>query len=881
MIIEMKAHELRQLFFEFFKSKNHTIVPSAPMVVKNDPTLMFTNAGMNQFKDIFLGNELPVNKRVANSQKCLRVSGKHNDLEEVGHDTYHHTMFEMLGNWSFGDYFKKEAIEWSWEFLVTRLDIPEDRLYTTVFEGNEHDKVSRDEESFRYWENCFSSPEGRIINGSKKDNFWEMGEVGPCGPCSEIHIDIRDDEEREKIPGRELVNKGHPHVIEIWNLVFIQYNRKSDGVLEQLPSKHVDTGMGFERLCMVVQGKKSNYETDIFQEVIKKISAITGKPYGENEKWDIALRVIADHLRAVSFSIADGQLPSNNKAGYVIRRILRRAVRYGYNNLGIEEPFIYQLVPVLAQSMGHQYPELLSGKEQIAKIIFEEETAFLKTLGKGLKMIEKMISELRKEQKNVLSGKVAFEMYDTFGFPVDLTQLILRENDMHLDHKGFEDEMKNQKDRSREDASVGTVDWTIVKEIEGTEFTGYEKNEDEVFITKYRKVKAKGKELFHLVFNKTPFYAESGGQAGDTGEIKASGKTIAILNTIKENNLIIHISERLPEDPSSPLEAVVNLEKRLMTANNHTATHLIHFALRSVLGKHVEQKGSLVNADRLRFDFSHFSKLSKEELLRVEEMVNKMVRENYAGKITTGVSMEKAKSMGAMALFGEKYGDTVRVVEFGDSIELCGGTHVLSTGNIGIVKIVSEGAIAAGIRRIEAVTALKAEEYINSRLKTVDDIASMLKSTGSITESIEKLIAENSAMRKNIEKFQAQSVASALQDFVDKASDINDIRFVSGQLETDAAEVLKNIAYQLRNASDKTVIVIGYKSTGKANLMVLVSDKLVAERNINAVSIIKEISGEINGGGGGQPFLATSGGKNPDGIPNAIKRAAEYLKKSH
>ena len=881
MISEMKAQELRQLFFKFFQSKNHIIVPSAPMVVKNDPTLMFTNAGMNQFKDIFLGNELPVNKRVANSQKCLRVSGKHNDLEEVGHDTYHHTMFEMLGNWSFGDYFKKEAIEWAWEFLVKRLGIPEDRLYATVFEGNELDKVSRDDESLRYWEKCFSNPEGRIINGSKKDNFWEMGEVGPCGPCSEIHVDIRDDAEREKIPGRELVNKGHPHVIEIWNLVFIQYNRKSDGVLEQLPSKHVDTGMGFERLCMVVQGKKSNYETDIFQEVIKKISVITGKPYGENEKWDVALRVISDHLRAVSFSIADGQLPSNNKAGYVIRRILRRAVRYGYTNLGIEEPFIYKLVPVLAQSMGHQYPELHSGKEQIAKIIFEEETAFLKTLGKGLKMIEKMISELRKEHKNILSGKVAFEMYDTFGFPVDLTQLILRENDMHLDHKGFEDEMKNQKDRSREDASVDTVDWTIVREIEGTEFTGYEKTEDEVLITKYRKVKSKGKELCHLVFNKTPFYAESGGQAGDTGEIMASGKTIAILNTIKENNLIIHVSERLPEDTSSPLKAVVNIEKRLMTANNHTATHLIHFALRSVLGKHVEQKGSLVNADRLRFDFSHFSKLSKEEVSKVEEMVNKMVRENYHGKITTGVSMEKAKSLGAMALFGEKYGDTVRVVEFGDSIELCGGTHVTSTGNIGIVKIVSEGAIAAGIRRIEAVTALKAEEYINGRLKTVDDIASMLKSTGSITESIEKLIAENSAMKKSIEKFQAQSVTIALKEFVDKASDINDVKFVSGQLETDSAEVLKNMAYQLRNSSDNTVLVIGYTSAGKANLMVLVSDKLVAERNINAVSIIKEISGEINGGGGGQPFLATAGGKNPDGIPNAINKAAEYLRRSH
>ena len=881
MISEMKAQEIRQLFFEFFQSKDHIIVPSAPMVVKNDPTLMFTNAGMNQFKDIFLGNQVPVNKRVANSQKCLRVSGKHNDLEEVGHDTYHHTMFEMLGNWSFGDYFKKEAIEWAWELLVKRLGIPEDRLYATIFEGNEQDKVPRDDESLKYWEKCFSNPQGRIIDGSKKDNFWEMGETGPCGPCSEIHVDIRDDEERKKIPGRELVNKGHPHVIEIWNLVFIQYNRRSDGVLEQLPSKHVDTGMGFERLCMVVQGKKSNYDTDIFQEVIRKISEITGKSYGENEKWDIALRVVSDHLRAVAFSIADGQLPSNNKAGYVIRRILRRAVRYGYNNLGIEEPFMYQLVPVLAQTMGNQFPELQSGKEQIAKIIFEEEAAFLKTLGKGLKMIEKMITDLRKENKNILSGKVAFEMYDTFGFPVDLTQLILKENDMHLDIKGFEDEMKNQKERSREDASVEAVDWTIVKDTEGTEFTGYEKTEDDVFITKYRKVKVKGKDIYHLVFNRTPFYAESGGQSGDTGQLIISDKIIPILNTIKENNLIIHIAGKFPEDPSLSIKASVDIEKRKMTENNHTATHLLHFALRSVLGKHVEQKGSLVTPDRLRFDFSHFSKLTKEELSKVEEITNRMIRENYHGKVTTGVTMEKAKSMGAMALFGEKYGNTVRVVEFGDSIELCGGTHVEATGNIGIIKIVSEGAIAAGIRRIEAVTSSKAEEYINNRLKTVDEIVSLLKSTGSITESVEKLVAENSLMKKSIEKFQAQSVTIALKEFVDKAVSINNIRFVSGQLETDSPEVLKNIAYQIRNSSDNTVIVIGYASTGKASLMVLVSDKLVADRNVNAVTIIKEISGEINGGGGGQPFLATAGGKNPEGIPKAISKAAEYLKKSH
>ena len=876
----MKAQELRQLFFEFFKSKGHYIVPSAPMVIKNDPTLMFTNAGMNQFKDIFLGNRQPLNKRVANAQKCLRVSGKHNDLEEVGHDTYHHTMFEMLGNWSFGDYFKKEAIEWGWELLVKKLGIPEDRLYATIFEGNEEDKISRDDEAFGYWNKCFSNPEGRIIEGSKKDNFWEMGETGPCGPCSEIHVDIRDDEEREKIPGKDLVNKGHPHVIEIWNLVFIQYNRRSDGVLEQLPSKHVDTGMGFERLCMVVQGKKSNYDTDIFQSVIKEISSITHKEYGVNEKWDIALRVVADHMRAVSFSIADGQLPSNNKAGYVIRRILRRAVRYGYNNLGIEEPFIYQLVPVLAKTMGTQYPELISGKDQISKIIFEEETAFLKTLGKGLKMIDRMIPDLRKEHKNIMPGKVAFEMYDTFGFPVDLTQLILKENDMHLDLKGFEDEMKNQKNRSREDASMEATDWNIVKDIEGTEFTGYDKVVDEVLITKYRKVKGKGKESCQLVFNKTPFYAESGGQTGDTGQIISGNERIVISDTIKENNLIIHIAKKLPSALSAVFIATVNVEKRLMTANNHTATHLIHFALRSVLGNHVEQKGSLVTPDRLRFDFSHFSKLSKEELLKVEELTNRIVRDNLSSKITNGVSMEKAKAMGAMALFGEKYGDTVRVVEFGKSVELCGGTHVEATGTIGIVKIISEGAIAAGVRRIEALTASKAEEYINDRLNTVNEISSLLKSTGNITGSVEKLISENSSLKKMIEKFQTQSATVMLKDLIEKAVTIKNIKFVSGQIETDSPDVLKNIACQIRNSSDNTVLVIGTETSGKANILVLVSDNLVKEKNINAVTIIKEIAGEINGGGGGQPFFATAGGKNPEGIPRALAKAADYLHKS-
>jgi alanyl-tRNA synthetase len=637
--------------------------------------------------------------------------------------------------------------------------------------------------------------------------------------------------------------------------------------------------MGFERLCMVVQGKKSNYETDIFQDIINEISLITGKAYGVNEKWDIALRVVADHLRAVSFSIADGQLPSNNKAGYVIRRILRRAVRYGYNSLGIEEPFMFRLVPVLASIMGDQYPELLSGKEHISKIIFEEETAFLKTLGKGLKMIEKMITDLRKEHKDILPGKVAFEMYDTFGFPVDLTQLILKENDMHLDLKGFGEEMKNQKERSREDASVEAADWTVLKEMESTEFTGYGKTEDEVLITKYRSVKVKGKQIFQLVFNKTPFYAESGGQVGDSGFIASESEKIAITDTVKENNLIIHISTKLPSDLKAVFKATVDREKRLMTENNHTATHLIHFALRSVLGKHVEQKGSLVTPDRLRFDFSHFSKMTKEELSKVEDEVNKMVRANYISKVSEGVSMEKAKSMGAMALFGEKYGDHVRVVEFGKSIELCGGTHVDATGRIGIVKIVSEGGIAAGIRRIEAVTASKAEEYIKERLKTVEEISMLLKSPGSITDSIEKLLAENNSLKKNIEKFQVQSITDRLKELVEKAVNINNIRFVSGQIETDSSEVLKNVAYQLRTSTDNTVMIIGSENAGKANILVTITDDLVKSRNLNAVSIIKEISGEINGGGGGQPFLATAGGKNPAGIKRALEKAAAFIQK--
>lgn len=880
MTITMKAHELRQLFFEFFRRKDHKIVPSAPMVIKDDPTLMFTNAGMNQFKDIFLGNQQPLNRRIANSQKCLRVSGKHNDLEEVGIDTYHHTMFEMLGNWSFGDYFKKEAIEWSWEFLVNELGIPADRIYVTIFEGSSEENVPRDDEAFECWKKCFPDPSGRILEGARKDNFWEMGETGPCGPCSEIHIDIRDNNERNRIPGDILINKGHPLVIEIWNLVFIQYNRRSDGKLEQLPSKHVDTGMGFERLCMVVQGKKSNYDTDLFQSLITEISKITNKKYGENKSWDIALRVIADHLRAVAFSIADGQLPSNIKAGYVIRRILRRAVRYGYNNLGMENPFIYKLIPVLSATMGDNYPELRTAVDQIARIIYEEETAFLKTLGKGLKMIEKMISDLQKEHKNILPGKVAFELYDTYGFPVDLTQLILKEKNMHLDITGFENEMKNQKERSREDASVAAGDWIIIRNIEGTEFSGYEKTEEEVLITRYRKVKVKGKEIYHLVFNKTPFYAEAGGQTGDTGILRSQNDRIKIIDTIKENNQIIHIADKIVSDPKTSFTASVDTERRLMTARNHTATHLIHLALRSVLGNHVEQKGSLVTPEKLRFDFSHYTKLTKEEIMKVEEMVNRMVRENYNSIVTDAIPMEKAKSMGAMALFGEKYGETVRVVEFGGSVELCGGTHVTNTGSIGIVKIISETAIASGIRRIEAVTASKAEEYINKKLAALEEIASLLKSTGNIKENIEKLIAENNSLKKSVEKLQAQSAKVLIKKLEEETVQIGNIKFIPGQVENEPMDFLKTLAYQIRSKTHSFVLAIGSNTGGKANILVMVSDSLVRNNNINAISIINEIAGEINGGGGGQPFLATAGGKNPAGIARAIKKAEDYIRKA-
>ena len=875
----MKAGELRQKFFEFFRSRNHEIVPSASMVIRDDPTLMFTNAGMNQFKDVFLGNQPVLSKRVANSQKCLRVSGKHNDLEEVGHDTYHHTMFEMLGNWSFGDYFKKEAIEWSWEFLTKEMKIPEERLYATIFEGNPGEKVPRDDEAAEEWKRCFSDPVNHILEGSKKDNFWEMGETGPCGPCSEIHIDLRDDDEINKIPGHQLINKGHPQVIEIWNLVFIQYNRKSNGSLEQLPSKHVDTGMGFERLCMVVQGKKSNYDTDIFQSIINEISALTGKEYGKNEKWDIAMRVVADHLRAVSFSIADGQLPSNNKAGYVIRRILRRAVRYLYNYLSTEEPLIYKLVPVLVKEMGDQYPELKSGEKHISQVIYEEETSFLMTLGKGLKMIERRIKEMKEKKSDTLQGETAFELYDTYGFPVDLTQLILREHKLKLDLPGFETAMAGQKKRSREDANVDTGDWHILRDDDTTEFTGYEKTEEKILITKYRKIKVRGKDRFQLVFDKTPFYAESGGQAGDSGLITSQKEKIKIVDTIKENNLILHITEELPNDTLTTFSALVDTGKRAKTANNHTATHLLHNALRQVLGTHVEQKGSLVTPDRLRFDFSHYKKPDRKEIVKIESLVNDMIRQNIERKVFDRIPFKEASKMGAMALFGEKYGDEVRVVEFGESIELCGGTHVTRTGNIGLFKIISEGAIATGIRRIEALTGSEAEEYINGKLNIVEEIGSLLKSSGDIPGNVERLVSENSEMKKTIRKFEAQEAVVIRKSLEANAIKIDNLRLLKGIVEVESAETLKTIAHQIRTSADDIILVIGADIGGKANLLVMVCDKILREKKINAVSIIKEIAVNIEGGGGGQPFLASAGGKKTAGLPKALSKAEDYLRK--
>lgn len=873
----MKAVEVRQSFLDFFASKQHKIVPSAPMVVKDDPTLMFTNAGMNQFKDIFLGNAPITSARIANSQKCLRVSGKHNDLEEVGHDSYHHTMFEMLGNWSFGDYFKREAISWAWEYLTEVLSIEKSRLYVTVFEGDESLLLEKDNEAFDYWK--FWVDEDRIVNGNKKDNFWEMGDTGPCGPCSEIHIDLRADDERNGIPGQELVNKDHPEVIEIWNLVFIQYNRKADGSLVLLPQKHIDTGMGFERLCRVMQKKGSNYDTDVFQPIIREIAAITGVKYGAGRDSDVAMRVIADHIRTISFAITDGQLPSNNKAGYVIRRILRRAVRYAYTFLGVKHPFMARLLPALIESMGVAYPELEARKEFIGKVITEEEESFLRTLSTGITMLERIIEETLKQEYKVVDGKIAFELYDTFGFPLDLTELILKEKGLVVDRKAFELEMEAQKQRARNASAVETDDWVQLIPDDKEEFIGYDFLEADVNLVRYRKVKSKNKELYQLVFNITPFYAESGGQVGDSGYIEINGERVAIIDTKRENNLIIHIAEKLPHDLTARFKAVVDGKKRQMTANNHTATHLLHKALREVLGDHVEQKGSLVHPDYLRFDFAHYQKVSDDELRLIEKKVNQEIRKNYLLEEHRELPIQKAKEMGAVALFGEKYGDIVRAIGFGESVELCGGTHVMATGQIGIFRILSEASIAAGIRRIEAVTAEKAEELIDSQSDLLHELGNMFKNQLNIRKNIESLLQENTLLSKQIDGLKQNMMNIEKRSLIDSAANVNGVLVIKSVVKPFLAGNLKDLAFQLRSDIDgEMVALLGGESDGKAQLAIIVSDSLTEKGKINAVELVKQVSKEIQGGGGGQAFFATAGGKNPSGLESALKMAMQITK---
>jgi len=872
----MNSYEIRKQFLDFFREKQHKIVPSAPMVVKDDPTLMFTNAGMNQFKDIFLANSEAPASRVADTQKCLRVSGKHNDLEEVGHDTYHHTMFEMLGNWSFGDYFKKEAIGWAWELLTEVYGIPGEDLYATVFGGDKKDGLEEDTEAYNYWGKII--PEERILYGTKKDNFWEMGETGPCGPCSEIHIDIRSKEEKKKTPGKDLVNKDHPEVIEIWNLVFIEFNRMANGSLQALPQKHIDTGMGFERLTTILQGKQSNYDTDIFQPLIKKVSEISKKSYEETRDVGTAMRVVSDHARAITFAVGDGQLPSNVKAGYVIRRILRRAVRYGYTFLDLKDPFIHQLVPVLVYQMGEVFPEIVRQQTLIEKVIKEEEQAFLKTLDTGIQMLDKVITQNKENKKSTqVSGKVAFELYDTYGFPLDLTELILKENGLSVNRKEFDEEMAKQKARSRQASSMETGDWVILKSQDSTRFIGYDFYEADVEIIRYRKVKVKNKERYQLVFDQTPFYAESGGQVGDTGHIvDEKGNKYEIIDTRKENNLTVHFAKTLPENPEGSFKAVVASKIRTLTANNHSVTHLMHHALRKVLGEHVEQKGSLVRHDYLRFDFSHFQRMTGEEIREVEKIVNRMIRQNLPKEEHRSVEIGEAQQMGAMALFGEKYDETVRVIKFGDSIELCGGTHVEATGQIGLFKITTETAIAAGIRRIEAVTADEAEKYINHRLDQLEEITGLFKNTKNVVKSVANTLEENRKLHKEVEKMTKEKALNLKNEIKESAEVINGINFISTHLKLDMSTV-KDLAFSMKNEMDPLFFVIGSQDQGKANLTLIISQDLVKERELNAGTIIKELAKEIKGGGGGQPHFASAGGNDPAGIDRALSKAKKWV----
>ena len=869
----LTAKEIRESFKDFFRERGHQIVPSAPMVIKDDPTLMFTNAGMNQFKDIILGNVPAKYKRVADSQKCLRVSGKHNDLEEVGLDTYHHTMFEMLGNWSFGDYFKKEAINWAWEYLVDVLKINPDRLYATVFEGYAPEGLERDNEAASYWETHL--PKEHIINGNRHDNFWEMGDTGPCGPCSEIHIDLRSDAERAEVDGLTLVNQSHPQVIEIWNLVFMQYNRKADGSLEPLPARVIDTGMGFERLCMALQGKTSNYDTDVFQPIIKEIGRLCGKTYGDDPKVDIAMRVIADHIRTIAFSITDGQLPSNAKAGYVIRRILRRAVRYGYTFLGQKQAILYKLLDILIETMGDAYPELKEQKVLIGKVIKEEEDAFLRTLETGIKLLDKVMADAKAAGKNEISGVDAFTLYDTYGFPIDLTELILKEKGMGVDLDGFNAQMQQQKERARNAAAVETGDWVVLREGE-PEFVGYDMLECDCHILRYRKVKQKNKEYYQIVLDRTPFYAEMGGQVGDTGKLISANETVEILQTKRENNLGIHITEHMPEEVTAQFHAVVDKEARQATACNHTATHLLHEALREVLGTHVEQKGSYVSPQSLRFDFSHFKKVTDEELRQVEILANRKVREAIPLDERRNVPIAEAKAMGAMALFGEKYGEEVRVIRFGSSVELCGGTHVPNTGNIGMIKIVSESSIAAGIRRIEAITGARVEETIYSLQDSLKEIATLFNNAPNLIQAIHKAIDENTELRKQAEEYVKEKMADMKEHLLKTAENVNGLKLIRfcGPMPADA---VKGIAFMLRNeVTEGLAFVAATKDNDKPLLTVMFSNDVVADGK-NASTVVREAAKLIQGGGGGQPYFAQAGGKNAEHLSDALEKMVSLV----
>ena len=860
----MTSKEIRQSFLDYFASKGHKIVPSAPMVIKDDPTLMFTNAGMNQFKNIILGNDPIKYPRVADSQKCLRVSGKHNDLEEVGHDTYHHTMFEMLGNWSFGDYFKKEAIDFAWEYLTEVLHLDKERLYVTVFEGAPAEGLQRDDEAADFWAQHIDRD--RIIDGNKHDNFWEMGDTGPCGPCSEIHIDLRSEEERAKVDGKSLVNADHPQVIEIWNNVFMQYNRKADGSLESLPNKVIDTGMGFERLCMALQGKQSNYDTDVFQPMLKKIGEICHSTYGTDKDVDVAMRVIADHIRTIAFSITDGQLPSNAKAGYVIRRILRRAVRYGYTFLEQRAAFMYKLIPQLIEDMGVAYPELKAQQSLIEKVIKEEEDAFLRTLETGIRLLDKVMEDTRKQGKTVIAGKDAFILYDTYGFPLDLTELILRENQLSVDEEEFKVEMDKQKTRARNAAAVETGDWVVLREGE-CEFVGYDSLQCETRILRYRKVKQKNSEFYQIVLETTPFYAEMGGQVGDAGWLG----DVEIIDTKRENNLAVHLAKQMPQNMEDVLLAKVNEQKRVATACNHSATHLLHEALREVLGTHVEQKGSYVTPDTLRFDFSHFQKLTPEEIRKVEVLTNQKIRANYPLDEHRNVPIAEAKAMGAMALFGEKYGDSVRVIRFGTSAELCGGTHVKATGQIGMLRIISESSIAAGVRRVEAVTAEGAEKMAYAQQEMIETVRQFFNNAPDLVQTIKKSIEENATLKKQIEDFVQEKVMRIREVLLEKSTEVNGVKVI--QLQGDyAPDMVRSLVSYFRGkfTNERFLFVAGTLHDGKPSLTIFLSQQLV-DAGMNAVNMVREAAKNIQGGGGGQPFMAQAGGKNPDGIHAAVQ----------